>query len=424
MTAVKKSALVLDGSEVKLRLLAERAETKTPVHVDWVRFTTLCRNQPTLPADRIFPRASDFNAFIDTQDTVSLEAHFVASRPGSSRFEFLAEQLRQHRARVSLEELPDPDFAPSVQAFALAERTCEALGPDFSVFSVVGKGHDFYKFRWIIQRNDVECGWVGFLSSGDSPKQQAQNATLHVNIFGSGCTFALPGWNTRIADLIDELEAKVTRADLALDFFDGFPGGIMAIFQGYRAGACDVGGRRLKSSCVGDWANGNSRSFYFGSRESGKITNCYEKGDQLFGPGVTGWLRAELRYGNKLRVLSSDILRRPADFFAGASDWHAHALSLADDCVVPEKVTTIPRLPALTVEAEAFKNMKWAMNTAAPTMAALWNHLGDDFLEFVTNKALPGRLRNFAPSELARAFASAKCRLFSQPESAPAFAPA
>ncbi len=424
MTRPTKSSLVLDGSAIKLRLLAERAETKTPVHVDWVRFTTLCRNQPTIPADRIFPLHSDFVADYEKSKNSSLEAHYFASNPGADQNDFLRQQHRRHLIEVALNETPDEDFFPAAQALSLAEKTCEALGPDYSVNPAIGKGHDFYKCRWIIQRNDAECGWVGFLSSGDSPKQKAQSQTLHVNIFGAACTFAKTGWNHRIADLIDEVDAKLTRADLALDFFDGFPGGIMAIFEGYRAGACDVGGRRLKSSCLGDWANKNSRSFYFGSREAGKITNCYEKGDQLFGPGVTGWLRAELRYGNKLRVLPSDILRRPANFFADASDWHAHALSLADVCVTPEKIATTPRLPALTVEAEAFKNIKWALNTAAPTMAALWTHLGDDFLEFVTNKALPGRLRNFAPSELARAFTSAKCRLFSQPESAPAFVPA
>ena len=395
MTRPSKSSLVLDGSEVKMRLMAERVATQSAVHVDWVRFTSLLRNQPDLAIDRLFPNVDYTN-------------------PDYRAYEF----------QKVLDSLPDPDFSPAAQALALAERTCEALGPDFSVNPVIGKGHDFYKCRWLIQRNETECGWVGFLASGDSPRQESQGKTIHVNLFGAACTFAQTGWNSRIADLVDELEATLTRADLALDFFNGYPGGVMAIFEGYRAGACDVGGRRLKSSCLGDWANGNSRSFYFGSRESGKITNCYEKGDQLFGAGVTAWLRAELRYGNKLRVLPSDMLRRPSDFFAGASDWHAHALSLADAIAVPEKVGTIPRLALDTVEAETYKNLKWAMSTAAPTIAALFIHLGDDFLEFVTNKKLPGRLQKFSSSELSRAFALAMGRFNSQPDCSPAFAPA
>ena len=398
-----------------MRLMAERTATQTPVHIDWVRFTTLLRNQPSISADRLFPAPASV-AYVDAM-------YPVTSNP--FRDCPIVWQAEHRRVQTMLDSLPDADFSPAAQALALAERTCEALGPDFVVNPVIGKGHDFYKFRWIIQRNETECGWVGFLTSSDSPRQQSQSKTIHVNLFGSACTFAKPLWNQRIADLIDELDATVTRADLALDFFEGYPGGIMAIFKGYRAGACNVGGRRLKSSTVGDWANGNSRSFYFGSRESGKITNCYEKGDQLFGPGVTGWLRAELRYGNKLRVLPSDMLRRPADFFAGASDWHAHALSLAEVCVAPEKVATTPRLALDTVEAETYKNIKWAMSTAAPTLTALFHHLGTDALmQFIENKKLPGRLQKFSPSELTRAFTSAMGRFTSQPECSPAFAPA
>lgn len=393
MTRPSKSALVLDGSEVKLRLMAERAATKTPVHVDWVRFTTLCRNQPRLAIDRVF-----------------------------SEVDYTDPDYRKYEFQRMLDAQPDPDFSASAQALALAEKTVQALGPEFTINPVIGKGHDFYKYRWIIERNESECGWVGFLSSGTSAKQAAQANTLHVNLFGAACTFAPVGWNNRLADLIEEVDGVLTRCDLALDFFDGYPGGVMSIFEAYRAGECDVGGRRLKSSCVGDWANGHSRSFYFGSKESGKQTNCYEKGDQLFGHEAgTTWLRAELRYGNKLRVLPADMLRRPADFFAGASDWHAQALRLAEVEVQAEKVSTIPRLALETVEAECFKNIKWALKTAAPTMAALFSHLGEDFLEFVTNKKLPARLQKFSPSELSRAFSSAMGRI-SQPESAPAFA--
>ena len=47
MTRAKKTDLVLDGNEVKLRLTAERTKTKQPVHVDWVRFTCNLRNAPT-----------------------------------------------------------------------------------------------------------------------------------------------------------------------------------------------------------------------------------------------------------------------------------------------------------------------------------------------------------------------------------------
>ncbi|MVT36640.1 hypothetical protein GO497_01320 [Acidovorax citrulli] len=75
---------------------------------------------------------------------------------------------------------------------------------------------------------------------------------------------------------------------------------------------------------VGDWCGGKARSFYVGTKEVGKQTNVYEKGHQLFGDADTSaWIRAELRWGNKARFLPIEMLRCPADFFHGASDWHA-----------------------------------------------------------------------------------------------------
>jgi phage replication initiation protein len=384
MTRPAKSSLVLDGSEIKFRLMAERVASKTPVHIDWLRFTVLRRNNPAPSVDTLFPRSSSI------WDDNYREREF---------------------ARV-LAELPDEDFGAAAQARDLGVEVCEALGTDYAVAAEVRKGHDFYKFRWSIERNGVECGWVGFLSSSDSPKQQAQARTLHVNLFGAACTFAAHGWNDRLAQLVDERHGDITRCDLALDFFDGLPGGLDSIVDDYKSGACDSGGKRLKSNCVGDWLNGKERSLYFGSKEAGKQTNCYEKGHQLFGvESGSEWLRIELRYGNKLRVLGSDMLRRPADFFAGASDWHALMLTKADAIALPQAVSTTGRLALETVEAEVTRNVRWAFQTAAPTIAAAWQFLGDEFLELVSGTKLPGRLKKFKTEELRAAFGAAFYRV-------------
>ena len=53
MTRPAMSTLVLDGSEIKARLLAERTASKSVVHVDWVRFTCLLRNAPDSPNQMI-----------------------------------------------------------------------------------------------------------------------------------------------------------------------------------------------------------------------------------------------------------------------------------------------------------------------------------------------------------------------------------
>ena len=401
MTRPAKSTLVLDGNEIKVRLQAERIASESVVHIDWLRFTVQLRNAPAPAVEDLFPKKST-----NIWDQ-------------SSR---MAEMLRV------LASMPDADFAASAQAKDLAVQIAHDLGPDYTVAAEIRKGYDFYRYRWSIERNGVECGWVGYLSSSDNKRQAAQARTIHANLYGAACTFAAKGWTRRLAKLIDRTKADITRCDLALDFFDGFPGCpnyLQQTMDDYRAGLCNSGGRKPVSDTKGDWANGLARSFYFGSKEAGKQTNVYEKGHQLFGvESGNPWVRIEVRYGNKLRVLPSSLLRRPSDFFAGASDWHASALLKADPKPTPEKITCTPRLALETVEAEASRSIRWFRDVAAPTCAAAIEFLGfDELLSMVKDVKLPGRLTSFSLSEIRRAFAPAYESLTSQVQSAgPAFA--
>jgi len=380
MTRPTLSPLVLDGNQVKLRLMAERTASKTPVHVDWVRFTVQRRNTPAPGIDALFPKAgSDF---------------FAWER---------AQELQRHIAAVA-----DCDTDLYAQAMDLACDAAVALGDEFTVNPEVRKGHDFYRHRLSIERNGDEVGWCGFGASSDSPRQAAQAKTLHVNIYGAACTFAAHGWNHRMADLIDHRKADMTRADLALDFFDGFEGGILRTDAEYDKGLMDVGGKHLVCKHLGDWSarSKGGRSFYFGSKEAGKQTNVYEKGDQLYGVEAgSRWIRIELRYGNKLRVLSSDMLRRPADFFAGASDWHAAMLAEADAVVFPEPVKTNGRLAVESVKAEAFRSARWTLGVAGASLAALLRYAPQANLnDLATITKRPQRLKRFSDSELFAAF--------------------
>jgi phage replication initiation protein len=175
---------------------------------------------------------------------------------------------------------------------------------------------------------------------------------------------------------------------------------------------------------LGDWANGRERSFYVGSKEAGKQTNVYEKGDQLFGlEACSPWMRIEGRMGNKLRVLPSDMLRRPADFFAGMSEWHAAMLAELGAQVEAEKVRCHRKLSVQTVLAECVRNARWAIRTAGPTFTALLRFVDLEGLQgLMVGGKLPRRLQRFSDSELASAFADA-FRSISPVESAdPAFA--
>lgn len=389
----KDCSLVLDGNQVKFRLLAERAETGVHVHVDWLRFTCLLRNSPIPSVDVLFP-------------------DYREQGMDESRHELNERQLRLDRVVKMLRGIADPEFSPSAQALELAERVAAILGPDFVAYPEIRKGHDFYKHRISIERHGTECGWVGFLASGDSPRQQSQAKTMHVNIYGLACTFALPSWRSGMADLIDETSAKVTRCDLALDFFEGINGGIARIKSDYESGLMDVSGRRLKCNMVGDWSecSEGGRSFYIGNKEGGKQTNIYEKGHQLFGvKSASSWMRIELRYGNKFRVLPSDILRNSSDFFAGASDWHAAMLREAEVRAIPEPIACVKRLADTTVVGEVSRNIQWVQNVAGPSLALCFEHLGEDqFLAIVAKQQLPRRLSRFSRVELQRAFSGSR----------------
>lgn len=392
----KANMLVLDGSEIKFRLEAERTAHKTPVHVDWVRFTCLRRN--------VVPT---FKSLVDCFPSF-----------GSVTFGDMPEKTQREQITKTLKafelEHQDPFFTNAMrEALDLARETCEALGPDFLCNPVLKGGRDFYKYLWSIERNGAECGWVGFLAATTSKSKEAQDNTIHVNLYGAACTFAAHGWNERIADLIDVHAAKLTRADLALDFFDGLPLGrsMDSIRNEWITGAMNSQGKRLKHRMVGGWACdelGGERSFYVGSKEAGKETNIYEKGDQLFGcEAKNPWVRIELRYGNKLRVLASDMLRRPADFFAGASDWHALQLTQADAVFAAQKVPTQKSLPLQCIEAEVARVFRWAKRTAGPTLTALVRFATEGALSEVTEfHKLPGRLQKFSESEISNAFAS------------------
>lgn len=372
----KKGAFVLDGNVIKVRLEADRVKSKAMVHVDWLRFTTQLRHAPVPHVDLIFPKT---NSVWD-------------------------DDYRMNVINRTLAEIPHEEFTATAQALELAHKVAALLGPDYIVNAERRKGHDFYRFRWSLERLGCEVGWVGFLASSDSPRQKGQANGIHVNLYGAGCTFADDGWRLRMADLVDECQGEITRCDLALDFFEGLSGGMQRVWSDYDSGLCNSGGKKLKMRDV-NWLKGSSRSIYMGCRAAGKETNVYEKGHQLFGDDSGHpWVRAELRYGNKLRVLSSDILRRPSDFFAGASEWHATLLAEAGQVVAPEPVKCHSELPIMTVEAEVYRVKRWFERVAAPAASFLFRHMQDsDFLPLVTNAQKPGRLERFSESEAAKA---------------------
>lgn len=401
----KQQALVLEGNEVKLRLQADRIKSGGLVHIDWLRFTCELRHAPIPSVEVLFP----------SKDRIDYAGVKNGLSAAERKFDQSIIQYRREKICELLRDLPDQDFAASAQAHALALKVCKALGPEFTIEPEVKKGQDFYRFRWSITRNDAEVAWVGFLASSESPKLDALAKTINVNIFGSACTFARGDWRHRMANLIEEVGAKITRIDYALDFFEGIRGGLDRIRDDWHASLMDVNGRRPKANTVGPWVEGGrGRSFYFGSKEAGKQTNVYEKGVQLFGElDATRWERVELRYGNKLRDLPVDMLRRADDFFAGASDWHQKMLAEHGKYAEGVGVKVRSKQAIQTVKAEVTRAVRWLTNTAGASVALAFEFLGeDDFMEIVTGRKKPGRLAKFSDSEISDACASLQTQVF------------
>ncbi|MFE1573936.1 replication initiation factor domain-containing protein [Comamonas odontotermitis] len=380
----------MEGSEIKLRLLSERTASTDAVHVDWLSFTVYLRHAPIPDVEVLFPLPQR----IDT-DYFDDATPYMKERAFYGRFR-VANQLKQ---------LPDPDFAASAQAYEIATAVAMRLGPDFKVEPDMGKGRNFYRFRWSITRGGVkEVAWVGFLASGESPRQMAQSNTIHVCIEGAGCTFAQPGWRRLMADYIDSHRGLITRCDLALDFFDGLQGGMERFRADYKDGLMDHMGNHPKHNCVGPWEGGIGRSFYLGTKATGKQTNFYEKGIQLFGEeSASPWIRAEVRYSNAKRLLPTEMLRRPDDFFSGSSDYHSALLREHGATAVPEKTKLTKQLQDNTVEGAVQRIIRWFMNTAAPAAWVLFDHLDAHQMDLVLDckkGQLPGRLQRFKREEV------------------------
>jgi phage replication initiation protein len=140
--------------------------------------------------------------------------------------------------------------------------------------------------------------------------------TMMVDVSGKGCSL-IDDWQAVFATMQD-LDARITRADTALDLMEGFT--LDQFDDLYWAGEFNCGGRIPKRRMYesGDFHNrsGDGRTMYLGKKTNGKELCIYEKGKQL-GDSSSDWLRIEIRFGNRDRVIPHDIVLNPTTYFAG-----------------------------------------------------------------------------------------------------------
>lgn len=142
--------------------------------------------------------------------------------------------------------------------------------------------------------------------------------TMMVDMSGHGCA-VVDDWGAVYAT-VQDLDATITRCDLARDFVEGQVS-VDQVEQLYFSGEFNAGGRIPKykkiESGVAGFGPCGGRTLEIGRRVNGKMLRAYEKGRQL-GKQDSEWVRIEIEFRNKDRVVDHRILIERDRYFVGA----------------------------------------------------------------------------------------------------------
>ena len=165
----------------------------------------------------------------------------------------------------------------------------------------IALGGESQKGRWLLQLNGKGCGLIN-----DWPGLQ---------------------------ELLQGLQAELSRVDLAVDFLEGEYTVDDAVTL-YDQGAFINRGRNPQLDIQGAWhENGTKgRTMYVGKLKNGKTLCVYEKGRQQNIPD-SNWTRFEVRLGNRDRVIPLDVLTDPDRYFCGAYPALSHMLEAAAEAI-------------------------------------------------------------------------------------------
>lgn len=205
--------------------------------------------------------------------------------------------------------------------------------PSSSVSSALEQLHRYFALWFPVPVNFVpaEKGMFGYESTHDvmvwmngefirvaviAAGGKTAGNTMMVDLSGKGCSL-VSDWQAVYATMQD-LDARITRADTALDLLEGFT--LDQFDDLYFAGEFNCGGRiptrRYVEGGNSHDRYSNGRTLYLGKKANGKELCIYEKGKQL-GDADSEWLRIEIRFGNRDRVIPHEIVLDPTRFFAG-----------------------------------------------------------------------------------------------------------
>jgi phage replication initiation protein len=216
---------------------------------------------------------------------------------------------------------------------------------------------------------------------------ESQRGRAMIDLSGS-CCGCISDWRAFRSFLESLPEARLTRVDVAVDLFNGEYTVDDAV-KWRNEGMFTLNGRTPSCRVDGDWIEQQEgRTLYIGKAVNGKGLRAYEKGKQL-GDLESKWVRFEVQFGNRDRILPFDILTEPAKRFSSAYPALEQILHVAG-----ESIDTTQNTAAITITRilEAVKRSfgKWLYVVADSGIDST------DLVEALLVKELPARVQSSA----------------------------
>jgi len=173
---------------------------------------------------------------------------------------------------------------------------------------------------------DRKAGMLGFERSADLVSQHGEpigrlawggphtGGRFLCSLTGDGCAQVVQ-W-VEVVALLEAVNARITRLDLAADFPEGEVS-VDDALAAFREGAFASCGKPPAGRLVDDLGSRAGRTLYVGSGQSSKLCRVYEKGRQL-GQKNSPWVRVEVEFKNRRFEVPFHALLAPLDFLAGA----------------------------------------------------------------------------------------------------------
>lgn len=205
-----------------------------------------------------------------------------------------------------------------------------------------GYAHHFQ----LVTVDGVACGdicWGG----------ENQRGTVSIELTGAGCALVEADFDhdaawSQVRVLLETVEAKITRVDIAHDDYKGDRGLALARDL-YEAGEFVTQGRPPAMNEQG-WNDGSGRTIYIGKSTGRSQLVVYEKGrEQGFrdgdDPEFLNWVRWEGRfYHRKGHTIPLDVLTSPAEYLVGKYpplSWVSAVMSRIQTAVIRAKANLV-----------------------------------------------------------------------------------